>query len=189
MKLQIKWPAHNTLFHRFVSGALIVCALALIGCSRSKVTKVVLWTNSKEFARYVELFNASHTDVKVLIYYYANPANTLASPQDEPAPDIVVGPWLRTEKTARYFRPIDTIFDRRSFAASSFYPQLLDAGKVNHSQYLLPVSFNLPAVIFSTANQELVDDSYMISLDQLKKTGAAFNKEKPDGLSYSRIGF
>ena len=69
-----------------------------------------------------------------------------------------------------------------------FYTHLLDSGKKRKIQYLLPVSFNLPAVIFSTDNRELVPDSYTLNLKQIRETGAAFNKTNSNG-AYTRIGF
>lgn len=56
------------------------------------------------------------------------------------------------------------------------------------AHYLLPVSFNLPAVIFSTENKDLIPENYNLSLEQLRQTAAAFNeKNKKD--AYTKIGF
>jgi ABC-type glycerol-3-phosphate transport system substrate-binding protein len=189
MKSLNKWYMHKQVLQGIFFFLIAVSALLFTGCGKDKIRRVAIWTNCQEFAPYIELFNKTHTDIKILLYYKENPANILQRGTDEKQPDIIAGPWLRTEKTTHYFHPLYNLFDRNNFPVSAFYPQLLDAGKVNHTQYLLPVSFNLPAVIFSTTNQEQIGDSYMISLDQIKKAGAAFNRKNKDGLSYSRIGF
>jgi ABC-type glycerol-3-phosphate transport system substrate-binding protein len=188
MKQLKKWDVHKTAAR--IASLTFLCAAVLLhtGCSVQKEKHVVIWTNIPEFVSYVELFNSTHEDEKAILVYKANPSKALSTDKDETPPDIVIGPWLRTEKTNRRFRPLDTIFDKENLSSTIFYPQLLQAGEVNRTQYLLPVSFNLPAVIFSTDNQELVEDNYMLSLDQIQKTGAAYNKQKETGM-YTRIGF
>src|SRR5574344_1793017 len=188
MKQLKKWDAHKKAFFIICASAVIASSLMLGGCSAKKVKTVTIWTNSQEFAPYAELFNSTHDSVKALLVYKENPAKSLADRKGEPVPDIVVGPWLRTSKTARYFRSIDTVFDRNNMSQSSFYAPLLAAGRVHHTQYLLPVSYNLPAVVFSTENSGLISDSYVLSLDDIRRIGASYNKRNDNGL-YSRIGF
>lgn len=158
------------------------------GCSGARQRTVVIWTNNAEFAQYIELFNSTHDNVKALLVYKENPVLSLPPAKGELYPDIIVGPGLRSEKVRRYLSTLDTVFDHRALSSAIFYSQLLSAGKMSHSQYLLPVSFNLPAVIFSSENKELVEDNYLISLDQIRQTAAAYNKKNPNGM-YSRIGF
>jgi ABC-type glycerol-3-phosphate transport system substrate-binding protein len=188
MKHLKKWTVSKKEVHTaslaFLCTAILLCA----GCSVKTEKHITVWTNIPEFASYIELYNSTHDDKKVLLVYKENPSKALTALNGEISPDVVIGPWLRTEKTSRRFRPLDTIFDREHISSSVFYSQLLSAGQVNRTQYLLPVSFNLPAVIFSTDNQELIEDNYMLSLEQIRKTGAAYNKQNENGL-YTRIGF
>ncbi|MBP3708787.1 MAG: hypothetical protein J6I73_00040 [Treponema sp.] len=165
-------------------------ALAMIftaSCTTHTETRLTVWTNCAEFAPYAELFNNMHDTKKILPIYKKNPANELSLSRAD-FPDVIIASNLRTNKTARQFRPIDTIFDRKSIAPTIFYPQLLEAGNIQHVQYLLPVSFNLPAVIFSKKNSEFIENDYMLSLDQIRTIGAAFNMQQQNGM-YSRIGF
>ena len=171
----------------FVFG-LFLCALFFTGCSLKRETLITIWTNIPEFTEYGELFNDTHGKKKVILVYKKNPSEALASKTEKNPPDIVVGPWLRTDKTSRYFRSIDTIFDGSGITQSIFYPQLLEAGKIRQSYYLLPVSFNLPAVIFSKENAGAVEDNYTLSIEQIKEAGGAFNVRQKNG-TYSRIGF
>ena len=180
-------------FHRISRSSFIVgSAFALLfftSCRRHTTTHLVFWINNREFVRYVELFNSSHDLLKVTLVYKDNPAAELPSVSHELPPDIVAGPWLRNEHTARYFRPIRTAFNRQEISRRSFYPALLDAGKIGYRQYLLPVSFNLPAVIFSRENADFISDGYTISIDAIKDTSIAFNKKNESDTQFTRMGF
>ena len=174
----------------------ILCCLCVLflftiffaGCSLKRETLITIWTNIPEFTEYGELFNNTHGKKKVILVYKKNPSEAIASKAEKNPPDIAVGPWLRTDKTSRFFRSIDTIFDGNGITQSIFYPQLLEAGKIRQAYYLLPVSFNLPAVIFSRENAAAVEDNYTLSIEQIKAAGAAFNVQQKNGV-YTRIGF
>ena len=126
--------------------------------------RTVIWTSSAEFTQYIELFNRTHPDNNVVIVYKENPADCLPPARDETNPDIVVGPYLRSDKTSKYFKSLDYLFDRQIISTDDFYPQLIEAGKVHKTQYLLPVSFNLPVIIFDSQYKDLITNNYTLSL-------------------------
>lgn len=150
--------------------------------------RIVIWTSCAEFAQYTELFNSTHPGSNAVIVYKENPAQELPPAKDELPPDIVIGSWLRTDKTHKQFKSLDYLFDRQAISSSMFYTQLLDAGKVRKTQYLLPVSFNLPAVIFSGDNSTYITGNYMLSLDQIKSIGLNYNEKNQKG-TFTKIGF
>lgn len=150
--------------------------------------RIVIWTSCREFAQYIELFNRQHTDNCAILVYKENPALSLPPAKDENPPDIIVGSWLRTDSPQKNFKSLDYLFDTKKLTSDIFYPQLLDSGKRKHVQFLLPVSFNLPAIIFSTDNKELIPDSYVLSFDQIRSTASAFNAKNKKG-AYTKIGF
>lgn len=178
----------------FGAGAVTLLSLSLIiglftGCEKKPAdNRIVIWTSCSEFAQYIELFNKTHKDNSAILVYKENPAASLPPEKDEQAPDIIVGSWLRSDDTKKNFKSLDYVFDNQLLESDIFYPQMLDSGKVNYTQYLLPVSFNLPAIIFATENKDLVSDSYTLSLDQIRKTAGEFNeKNKKD--AFTKIGF
>ncbi|MBR1639333.1 MAG: extracellular solute-binding protein [Treponema sp.] len=177
-----------------LSVLFILLALAGIfftGCRRSKAAvehRVVIWTSCSEFAQYIELFNKTHKDNRAILVYKDNSALSLPPAKDELAPDIIVDSWLRTENLNRNFRSLDYLFDNQVLTSDIFYPQLLEAGKKSHTQYLLPVSFNLPAIIFSNENKDLITDSYTLTLNQIREISAPFNQKNKNG-NYTRMGF
>ncbi|MCQ2592275.1 MAG: hypothetical protein MJ188_05780 [Treponema sp.] len=167
----------------------------LSSCSEKQLqtnTKVIIWTSCSEFAQYAELFNKTHSNTQVQLVYKENPAISLPPAKDEVIPDIIVGSWLRTDSSTKYFKSLDYLFDRKNLTSDIFYPQLLAAGKVNYNQILLPVSFNLPAIIFSTENtslvQSLIDNNYTVTLEQLRTAASSYNKKNKAG-KYLRMGF
>ena len=181
-----------------LASALVLCAgMFVCGCSNNSSQKartvyqqdrIVIWTSCREFAQYIELFNRQHKDNCAILVYKENPALSLPPAKDENPPDIIVGSWLRTDTPQKNFKSLDYLFDTKRLASDEFYPQLLDSGKRKDVHYLLPVSFNLPAVIFSTDNKDQIPDSYVLSLDQIRTTASAFNaKNKKD--AYTKIGF
>jgi len=170
--------------------ALWISVLCLFGaaCKTAHKRPVVLWTNQSEFAAYAELFNATHEDVKVVVVYKENPVQAFPPAKDEDLPDIVVGPWLKNRSIRGNFIPLDYLFNAGRLKKTIFYPQLLKPGSVNNKQYLLPVSFNLSALVFSTDYADVIPESYMLTPEQIRDTAARLNKMN-DKAAYTSMGF
>ena len=181
----------------FILTIFLCAGVMLTGCSKNgrqnartvyQQNRIVVWTSCREFAQYIELFNRQHSDNCAILVYKENPALSLPPAKDENPPDIIVGSWLRTESPQKSFKSLDYLFDTKKLTSEVFYPQLLDSGKRTKVQYLLPVSFNLPAVVFSTDNKDLIPENYTLSLEEIRQTASAFNeKNKKD--AYTKIGF
>ncbi|NLK45631.1 MAG: carbohydrate ABC transporter substrate-binding protein [Treponema sp.] len=152
-----------------------------------KETIVIIWTDQSCFASYAELFNTTQENYKVVIKYKENPAEDFPADNGE-QPDIVIGAWLKNEKVRKNFMPLDFLFKNENLYAKDFYPQLLDLGNMQKKQYLLPVSFNLPAIIFSKENEKLVEDSFVLSINQIRDVAASFNKRNNKNV-YTSMGF
>lgn len=180
--------------NKIVRACVYACAIACVlfvsckGANGAYENPVVLWTNQSEFVTYAELFNASSEKVKVLVVYKENPLESLPPAKDEQLPDIIVGPWLKNRRLRANFLPLDYLFDDQLLKRAIFYPQLLKPGNVNGKQYLLPVSFNLGALIFSTDYADLIPDNYLLSPDQIRDAGAKLNKQNAKGV-YTSMGF
>lgn len=167
----------------------VINLISLSGCKTAAQTnRIVIWTNSSEFAQYAELFNKTHKTDSATIVYKENPALSLPPAKDELPPDIIVGSWLNADQTQKYFKSLDYLFDHKKLTSDMFYTKLLDAGKGNYSQILLPVSFNLPAVIFDKKNSSLISENYTMSLEQVRNIAASYNQKKKNG-NFTKIGF
>lgn len=169
---------------------LAVFALASVifsSCSK-KSEPLIIWTSRSEIVSYVELFNSTHTDVKAVVVYKEETARSLPPAKDELSPDIVIAPWLKNSATRKNFVSLDYLFQDRIIDRELFYPLVLDYGVINEKQYLLPVSFNLPLMIYSKKNEKLVKTDHYLSLDQIQNAASSFN-ELNKSSAYTAMGF
>jgi ABC-type glycerol-3-phosphate transport system substrate-binding protein len=134
---------------------------------------------------YAEQFNLMQDQYKIEIKYTEQAAAQLVNTSEHP--DIIVGNWLKSASTRTFFRNLDGLFQNEQIRSNAFYPALLNLGRIDEKQYLLPVSFNIPVVIFSARQQDIVSNPFAITLDEIKSLGKSFNIEK-DGV-YSNMGF
>lgn len=160
-------------------------ASALLFSCSADPEAAVLWTDRPEFAAYAEIFNTSQTRYKVEVFYRADPAGALL--KEKVLPDLVVGSWLKSASTRSLFKPLDYFFEDLLLSEKSFYPAMLALGNIEGRQYLLPVSFNLPALVFSRENAHQVPAAFTIGMDQAEELARAYNQAK-DG-AFVRMGF
>jgi ABC-type glycerol-3-phosphate transport system substrate-binding protein len=172
------------LWRGFMCGA---AALAFFSCAVPYKKPLVIWTNRAEFASYVELFNASQSHVKAIAIYKQSPARVFPPPRGEDPPDIIAAPGLKNGKTRVNFLPLDQLFTERRINEYDFYKNLLDYGIIGGKTYLLPVSFNLPAVIFDSKHEEIMPHEHLISLDQIRDTARGFNAKNKN--QWAAMGF
>jgi ABC-type glycerol-3-phosphate transport system substrate-binding protein len=60
-------------------------------------------------------------------------------------------------------------------------------GNIRGRQYLLPVSFNLPALIFSSEQKSNIPDDFFIDLDQVQRIARDFNNQTKG--NWTKMGF
>jgi ABC-type glycerol-3-phosphate transport system substrate-binding protein len=157
----------------------------LISCGAASNT-AVLWTDRPEFAIYAEYFNSSQDQYKIETRYFESPAQKLT--EKEGFPDLVVGNWLKSASTRNLFRPLDYLFKDEVIPKDAFYPALLALGSIDGKQYLLPVSFNIPALVFAEDVNTVLSNPFTVSLEEIKEQGQAYNIENGGGV-FTRMGF
>jgi ABC-type glycerol-3-phosphate transport system substrate-binding protein len=165
-------------------------ALCLLGCilffsCQNRAQTVTLWTDRSDFAIYVDYFNSSQDLYKVEVRYFDSLAQELT--KTSVYPDIVAGSWLKSAATRSLFLPLEKLFKKRVLSADDFYPRLLALGRIDERQYLLPVAFNIPALIFARENGNLLSNPFTIGLEETKELGREFNTETNG--TYTRMGF
>lgn len=174
---------------KFFSVALAAVTLcSLVSCSSKSEEPLVIWTSSKEFATYVEQFNATHTNAKAVLVYKEQPARALPPAKDEQTPDLIIGSWLKNSTTRKYFTPLDYLFQERQLNKSVFYRQLIDYGVINEKQYLVPISFNIPAIAYDSRQEANLPEGKSLTLNQIKECAKAFNTTDKSG-NYTAMGF
>ncbi|GAB6392710.1 MAG: lipoprotein/extracellular solute-binding protein [Treponematales bacterium] len=161
-----------------VAFAAALCCLSL--AARREPVAFVLLTDRPEFALYAEEFNAAQDEYKAEVRYAASPARELAFGAQA---DIAAASYLTTASARRLFRPRRLSPEE----AEAFYPGLLAGGNIRGRQRLLPVSFNIPAVVFSRNYQEPFSSPSTIGLDEIREKAAAYNART--GGVHTRMGF
>ncbi|MDR3342944.1 MAG: hypothetical protein LBT14_09215 [Treponema sp.] len=164
---------------------VISAVLWAVSCDFLEPTTAVLWTDRPEFAIYVAYFNSSQNQYKVETRYFESPAQKLTDTKEQP--DMVIGNWLKSISTRTLFRSLDILFKEEHLSKASFYPRLLSLGNIEDKQYLLPVAFNIPALVFARNNGQLLSDPFTVNLEAIKALGKAYNAGN-QGV-YSRMGF
>jgi ABC-type glycerol-3-phosphate transport system substrate-binding protein len=169
----------------FVTVMSLGVVLCFVSCSPNQSKTAVLWTDRPEFAFYAEYFNASQNQYKIETRYYESPAQRLINTGE--VPDIVAGSWLKSASTRVFFKPLNSFFTKNILSKSAFYPRLLALGNIEGKQYLLPVAFNIPALIFIRDKGENLSNPFTIGFDEMKTLGKAYNQEQNG--TYIRMGF
>ena len=161
--------------------ALLLLALFLFGC---RTQAIRLWTNHPEAVIFAETYNVTQLRYRMELVYISDLDEALLV--NEERPDVIIGDYLGNRANWQYFRPLDSLLRRNSIDEDWFYPDLLQLGKNNRRQLLLPVAFNLPAVQFlrSQADPEF---GFSVTLDQIRQSGSQFNRTERE--RFSRIGF
>jgi ABC-type glycerol-3-phosphate transport system substrate-binding protein len=161
------------------------CALCLSSCFLNGTKPAVLWTDRPEFAFYADYFNTSQNQYKIETRYFESPAQRLIDTGE--IPDLVAGSWLKSASTRSFFKPLDSLFRNNRVPKNAFYPRLLALGNIDGRQYLLPVSFNIPTLIFARDQGEALSNPFTIGFEEMKTLGKAYNREQ-NGV-YTRMGF
>ncbi|MDR1868871.1 MAG: extracellular solute-binding protein [Treponema sp.] len=168
---------------RFYTGFVCFAAVVLLSCGGGKTA--FLWTDRPEFALYGEYFNNSQSQYKVSVRYVDFPSAEFGKANFNP--DIIAGSWLKNASTGTYFKSLDNLFGAKKLSRSVFSPRLLAVGRIDRHQYLLPVSFNIPAMIFQKDKEQRMSNPFTIEFDEIKELTNGYNAEVRG--AYTRMGF
>lgn len=150
---------------------------------------MVLWTNNVDFVSFAELFNSKQDKIRVVAYYYDAPVNKLTAAAPSAGPDILAGSYLQAGMEKKYFSNLNSLFGKKGpLLRDAFYEPLLKSCAVGEKQFLIPVSFNLPALVFYSGNYESVLGAAMLSFDTVKEISRKFNAKNKNGV-YTSMGF
>lgn len=171
-----------------IKSLLVILSLFFIAsCKKQNLETLILWTDNVEFASYVELFNASQQETKIAVVYKSELLDDLNISKTEKSPDLLVGSYLLPGIKKRLFKSISNVFSD-SLKKEHFYKELLNIGKKGNTQYLLPVSFNIGALVFDINNSEYIETTNTITFDQIKEISEKFNYVGKDSI-YRRMAF
>lgn len=163
----------------------LAAGASLASCSLFEKTQAELLTDVPQMALYATAFNASQARYKLHVTYDENVAETLA--RRDAVPALAIGRYLKNASSRASFQALDQLFSELVINQSAFYGDLLELGSSEGRQILLPVSFNLPLIVFDRRRDTAMADSFVIEMDELEKKGAAINVKAKAG--FSAMGF
>jgi len=167
--------------HKFKAVVLFISIIFLSGCN-TKTAEI--WTDRPEFALYGEYFNVIQNKYKITVKYVEFPVNEIKRGN---CPDLIAASWLKNSSTGSTFKNLDNLFGAKGLSRATFYQRILAAGRIDRTQYLIPVSFNIPALVFSKERAGQLSDHYTIDFDEVKKLSKNFNAMNRD--VFTRMGF
>ena len=144
-----------------------------------------MWTDVPEFAFYANYFNASQSRYRVDVLFRETPATALAAAAGSGLPDIVAARRLEGAAARAFLIPLDRYLE--DGAGDAFYRRLLEAGRFDGEQILLPVSFNAPFAVFARAHSGRFADPLTVGLEELEEQGRLFNVAAAG--RFTRMGF
>ena len=165
-------------------GAAAAAILLLDACGGGETA--VLWTDRPETALYAQYYNAAQDVYKIEARFIESPAAQLAESGEKP--DIVIASFLNNAKAMSFFEDLRFLFSKSTLNEDAFYPALLEMGRRGKRQVLLPVSFNLPAVVFAPRSGVEPKSPFMLELDEIKEAALAYNRKDSAG-AWTRLGF
>jgi hypothetical protein len=155
--------------------AAALTTLLFSGCFLIEQKTAILWTDIPEVAAYVEIFNASQTNYRVELVYSDNPADFHKLTADG-GPDIVISENLASNSIISAFAPLDKMIEEGRFDPSTLYTNLLNLGVRENIQYILPISFNIPAIMYKQGTLSKEVTGTTINPQQLKIEAQLFNE-------------
>ncbi len=165
--------------------ALLSVFLLSTSCSLAESRLVTIWTDVPEVALYAELFNQEQQRWRVEVVWKAELPRELRDSSAQP--DLAIGARINVAGLRDRFRSLDYLFGELAVDQSAFYGPLLAFGISDGKQRLLPLSFNLPAILFRKDANVVPTQTSTLSLADLVDPAEAFDKVQGSG--YSRMGF
>ncbi|MDA8411467.1 MAG: hypothetical protein M0001_13905 [Treponema sp.] len=154
-------------------------------CSLGESRLVTIWTDVPEVAIYAELFNQGQQRWRAEVVWKADLPRALS--ETKTPPDLAIGARLRVAGIRELFRPLDYLFGELAVDQSAFYGHLLAFGTSDGQQLLLPLSFNLPAILFRKDANVISPSTKTLGLADLVFPAEVYDKVQ--GTGYSRMGF
>ena len=179
------YMTRETLPHVLFKAITVAFGFAMTSCSLFEPNVAELRTDVPQMALYAVAFNTSQNRYRINVSYDEDVAESLDSGKNKPA--LVIGRYLKNSSSRANFQSLDHLFSELVINQSLFYPSLLELGLADGRQILLPVSFNLPLVVFDKKYEPTMLDGFVLDLAELEKKGAALNKSGKT--SYTNMGF
>jgi ABC-type glycerol-3-phosphate transport system substrate-binding protein len=178
---------------RYILPFLLLWGTLITGCSNEKDRIAVLWAARPEIASYVEVFNSEQESYRIELEYRKHPAQSLLT--ENTPPDIIISDYLINSKTEAKLEDLSPLLNEEEgeIKREWFYAQLLAHGQGGEQQLVLPISFNLPAMIFRTSELEGKVNPFLLTLEEIRELNREFilqqNGEIDEKTPLTHIGY
>jgi hypothetical protein len=166
-----------------ISAALWFC-ISSASCAIVSDPTVRLLTDRPELAAYVERFNSGQEEHRVEISFSESPSQSVLAGIQA---DVVIGEWLATPKILEKFESVSDIVKAGKIDPSLFYSGLLAMGAKDGRPVLIPVSFDLPAIVFSGSGAPSDFPPMLLPLDLLRAHSQTFNRDGSMAMGFSPL--
>lgn len=165
--------------------APFVAALLAAGCGLLPDPAVRLATSRPEIAAYAERYNARQDEFRVEVRWRESPARAVL---DEEGFDVVIGEELAAASVMDRLEGLGDIVKPGRLDPALFYPGLLAMGSRDNRPLAVPLSFDLPAMVFLRG--ALPDDlpSLTIELETVRSLARGMNAIGKGG-GLATVGF
>jgi ABC-type glycerol-3-phosphate transport system substrate-binding protein len=123
----------------------LAAALLAAGCGLLSDPAVRLATSRPEVAAYVERYNARQDEFRVEVSWRESPARAVLEGE---AFDVVIGEELATASVMDRLESLGDVVTTGRLDPAGFYPDLLAMGSRDNRPLAVPLSFDLPAMVF-----------------------------------------
>jgi hypothetical protein len=165
--------------------APLAAVVLLAGCGLLPAPTVRLATSRAEVAAYVERYNARQDEFRVEVRWRESPAQAVV---DGEAIDVVVGEDLATASVLDRLESLGDIVKPGRLDPAGFYPGLLNMGSRDNRPLAIPLSFDLPAMVFLRGTLPQALPSLMIGIEVVRSLSRPVNTIGKGG-GLSAVGF
>lgn len=150
--------------------------LFFLSCEQRATTCI---SSSPDIAFFAEQFNTAQSKHKILFHYSENCREYLIQEQ---IPDIVFD-WDIQDTVQRInYKTLRSVLGKRG----NYYSDLLNQGKIRGRQKMIPISFNLPAVIYKHTPGE-AEYQAVVNFKQMDAIARDWNRQNQ--YEYLKLGF
>ncbi len=168
-----------------ITAIILPIIIIVTSCMNNSNSNIILWTDKPEIAAYVEEFNSTQDKFRLEIVYKKNPGEELRASESQP--DFIISDFLSSPGIMELFAPLDDLLNEERLNRNIFYSDFLNMGKKEETLLLLPVSFNLPAVMFNTELESVTIPPFFLNPLEMETAAKEFNENSNSG--FQVMGF
>jgi ABC-type glycerol-3-phosphate transport system substrate-binding protein len=165
--------------------SLLAAALALAGCGLLPESTVRLATSRPEVAAYVERYNTRQTEFRVEVRWRESPAQAVL---DGESFDVVIGEELVTASVMDRLESLGDIVKPGRLDPAGFYPGLVSMASRDNRPLAVPLSFDLPAMVFLRGALPQDLPAQLIDIESVRSLARPVNAIGKGG-GLSAVGF